>query len=256
MAGMTGAQAVLRRPLLAGAAAAFLASIATWGIAQTVLGSLSRYGEKLEALVSLVAIGVLLLILNWFYHRVYWKEHLAELHGRKKKILGIGLGASAASLIGLGMLGFSSVYREGFETVLFLQAIVLEAGAGMVLVGVAIGLAATLAVGLLTIRLQRRLPHKKMLMATGLLILWVLVVMVGTTVQTLQVVGWVPVTPVEGMQLPYWAGLWLGIYPTWEGLLAQGAATAFVLGSYVAAEQLRKRKRRAILEKPAPVTPS
>ena len=256
MAGMVGAQARLRRPLLLGAGAAFVASVATWGIAQTVLGSLSRYGEKLEAMVSLVAIAVLLLILNWFYHRVYWQEHLAELHGKKKKILGIGVGVAAAQLIGLVMLGFTSVYREGFETVLFLQAIVLEAGAGTVLAGVAIGLAATLAVGFLTIRLQRRLPHKKMLMATGLLILWVLVVMVGTTVQTLQVVGWVPVTPVEGLQLPYWAGLWLGIFPTWEGLLAQGAATVFVLGSYFAAEQVRKRKRRAILDKPAPVTPT
>jgi high-affinity iron transporter len=256
MAGMTGAQARLRRPLLVGAAAAFVASVATWGIAQTVLGSLSRYGEKLEAIVSLIAIGVLLVILNWFYHRVYWSEHLAGLHGKKKKILGIGVGVAAAQLAGLAMLGFSSVYREGFETVLFLQAIVLEAGAGMVLVGVAIGLAATLAVGFLTIRLQRKLPHKKMLIATGLLILWVLVVMVGTTVQTLQVVGWVPVTPVQGLQLPYWAGLWLGIFPTWEGLLAQGAAIVLVLGSYFLAEQLRKRKRRAILDKPAPATSS
>ena len=131
MAGMTGAQARLRRPLLAGAAAAFVASVITWGIAQTVLGSLSRYGEKLEAVVSLVAIAVLLLILNWFYHRVYWNEHLAELHGRKRRILGIGVGVAAAQLVGLAMLGFSSVYREGFETVLFLQAIVLEAGAGV-----------------------------------------------------------------------------------------------------------------------------
>jgi high-affinity iron transporter len=246
----------LRRPLLAGAAGAFLASAATWGIAQTVLGSLSRYGEKLEAIVSIVAIAVLLVILNWFYHRVYWNEHLAGLHGKKKRILGIGVGVVAAQVIGLATLGFSSVYREGFETVLFLQAIVLEAGAATVLVGVAVGLAATFAVGVLTIRLQRKLPHKKMLIATGLLILWVLVVMVGTTVQTLQVVGWVPVTPVEGLQLPYWAGLWLGVFPTWEGLLAQGAAVAFVLGSYVLAEQVRKRKRRAILEKPAHVASS
>lgn len=247
MAGMVGAQARLRRPLLLGAGAALVASAATWAIAQTVLGSLSRYGEKLEAIVSLVAIAVLLLILNWFYHRVYWSEHLAGLHGRKKKLLGIGVGAAAAQLIGLAALGFSSVYREGFETVLFLQALVLEAGPGMVLAGVAIGLAATLAVGLLTIRLQRKLPHKRMLVATGLLILWVLVIMVGTTVQTLQVVGWVPVTPVEALRLPYWAGLWLGVFPTWEGLLAQAAAIVVVLGSYVLAERLRARRRRAIL---------
>jgi high-affinity iron transporter len=76
--------------------------------------------------------------------------------------------------------------------------------------------------------------------------------MVGTTVQNLQVVGWVPVTPVEGLRLPYWAGLWLGVFPTWEGLVAQGAAIAVVVGSYLAAEQVRARRRRAILEKPTP----
>jgi high-affinity iron transporter len=245
LAGMVGAQRRLRRPLLLGAAAAVAASAVTWVIAQTVLSSLTRYGEKLEAVVSLIAIGVLLLVLNWFYHRVYWTEHLAELHGRKKRL--IGAGGVVAPVIGLAALGFSSVYREGFETVLFLQAIVLEAGIPTVLAGVAIGGAATFAVGVLTIALQQKLPHKKMLMATGLLILWVLVVMVGTTVQTLQVAGWIPVTPVEGLRLPYWAGLWLGIFPTWEGLLAQAGAAAFVLGSYFAAEHVRKRRRRLVL---------
>ncbi len=62
--------------------------------------------------------------------------------------------------------------------------------------------------------------------------------------QTLQVVGWIPVHPVDGLTLPYWAGLWLGLFPTWEGLAAQAAAAAVVLGSYVVAEQLRARRRR------------
>ena len=54
-------------------------------------------------------------------------------------------------------------------------------------------------------------------------------------------------TPIEGLELPYWAGLWLGVYPTWQGLLAQVAAAAFVLGSYVAAERLRARRRSRIV---------
>jgi high-affinity iron transporter len=58
--------------------------------------------------------------------------------------------------------------------------------------------------------LERRLPHK-MLVATGLL-------------------SWLPVSPVDGLELPYWAGLWLGLFPTWEGLLAQAGAAAFVVG--------------------------
>jgi high-affinity iron transporter len=245
VAGLVGEQRRVRRPLYLGAAAALVASALTWIVAQTVLGSLSHYGEKLEAVVSLVAIGVLLVILNWFYHRVYWNEHLAGLHGRKKKILGAGLvGAAAAQLLALAALGFSSVYREGFETVLFLQALVLEAGLPDVLLGVAVGLVGVSLVGVLTITLGRKLPHKRLLVMTGGLILVVLAVMVGTTVQTLQVVGWVPVTPIDGLQLPYWAGLWLGLYPTWEGIGAQVAAVTLVLGSYVAAEQLRKQRRK------------
>ncbi len=45
------------------------------------------------------------------------------------------------------------------------------------------------------------------------------------------------------MRLPYWSGLWFGLYPTWEGVLLQVAAFLFVIGSYLGAEALRKRRR-------------
>jgi high-affinity iron transporter len=253
-AGLVGARRRLRRPLFLGAVVALFASVGTFLLAESLLSSLLRYGEKLEAVVSYVAIAVLLLILNWFFHRVYWSGHLAELHGRKKRILnGAGLSVAGAQLVGLAMLGFSSVYREGFETVLFLQALSLEAGAGNVAEGVLLGAVGVAIVGVLTIALQRKLPHRKMLVLTGLLILGVLVVMVGKTVQVSQVVGWIPVHPIPGLQLPFWTGLWLGIFPTWEGLGAQAAAILFVIGSYVVVESVRSRKRRAVVAPtPAP----
>jgi high-affinity iron transporter len=108
-------------------------------------------------------------------------------------------------------------------------------------------LGGVIAMFVLVIALERRLPHKKMLIATGILITWVLVVMVGTTVQTMQKVGWLAVSPIEGLELPYWAGLWLGLYPTWQGVLAQIGAAVFVVGSYLAAEGLRKRRRARII---------
>jgi len=49
----------------------------------------------------------------------------------------------------------------------------------------------------------------------------------------------------EWLELPYWAGLWLGVFPTWQGVLTQAAAVVFVLGSYFAAEALRKQRRQA-----------
>ena len=207
MASMVGAQRRFRKPLMAGVGIALAASVVTWVVAQTVLGSLAGWGEKLEAVVSLIAIGVLLLILNWFYHRVYWQENLQDLHKKKKRVLaGASIGFLSAQALGLVMLGFSSVYREGFETVLFLQALTLEAGAWTVLQGVLLGFAGVVGVFALVVSLERRLPHKKMLIATGLLITGVLAVLVGHTVQTMQVVGWMPVTPVEGLSLPFWAG--------------------------------------------------
>jgi high-affinity iron transporter len=254
MASLVGSQRNLRRPMLAGVGLALVASAFTWVVAQTLLTSFAGYGEKLEAIVSLVAIGVLLLILNWFYHRVYWQENLQTLHQRKRRILsGTGMSIVTAQVVGLVLLGFTSVYREGFETVLFLQAMTLEAGALTVLEGVALGFVGVVAVYVAVVALERRLPHKKMLVATGLLITWVLVVMVGTTVQTMQKVGWITVTPIQGLELPYWAGLWFGIYPTWQGIGAQAAAALFVVGSYVAAESVRKRRRARIVASSATV---
>ncbi len=253
MASLVGDRRGFRRPIMLGVGFALVASAVTWVIAQTVLTSLARYGEKLEAVVSLVAIGVLLLILNWFFHRMYWQENLQNLHQRKKRVLaGAGLSLAAAQVVGLVLLGFTSVYREGFETVLFLQAMTLEAGALTVLQGVALGLAGVAGVFVLVIGLERKLPHKKLLIATGVLITGVLVVMVGTTVQTLQKVGWLGVTPIEGLELPYWVGLWFGVFPTWQGLIAQVAAVVFVAGSYVAAEGMRKRSRAKLVTPGAP----
>ena len=114
-----------------------------FGIAVLLLDTLSQYGEKLEAIVGLVAIGVLLLVLNWFFHRVYWTEWIAGHRKRSKALAGAAAGGAVAgaTVLGLYVLGFTSVFREGFETVLFLQALQLEAGTGIVLAGVTLGLA-------------------------------------------------------------------------------------------------------------------
>jgi high-affinity iron transporter len=71
----------------------------------------------------------------------------------------------------------------------------------------------------------------------------VLVIMVGKTARTLQGVGWLPITPIDA-DVPYWAGIWLGVFPTVETIVAQVAAAGFVVGSYLLAERLRKPGRR------------
>jgi high-affinity iron transporter len=128
--------------------------------------------------------------------------------------------------------------------VLFLQSLQLEAGTGTVLEGVALGLLGTAAVGLVMFVLQQKLPYRRMLVVTGVMLGFVLVVMVGGSARTLQDVGWLPTTPL-GVAFPDWWARWFEVVPTWETLGAQAFAAVLVLGSYFAAEYLRVRRPRS-----------
>ena len=241
MASLIGARQIYRKPMVLGAVLASVATLITWLLFALVLSSLKQYGERLEAIVSLFAIAILLLILNWFLHDAYWSRWIQRFHGRKRSLVG----AATGQTLGLILMGFTSVYREGFETTLFLQALVLDAGTFAVLEGVALGLAGTAAIGVLIFKVQAKLPYKRMLILTGLLITAVLVTMVGNTVHLFQAVGWMPINLIDGVEVPYWAGVWLGVYPTWEGIVAQVSSAIFVIGSYFIAEELQARERRA-----------
>jgi high-affinity iron transporter len=140
--------------------------------------------------------------------------------------------------VGLVALGFTSVFREGVEVVLFLQTLQLKAGTSTVLEGVAIGLAATALVGVAVFHLHRRLPYRKMLVLTGVLVGVVLVVMIGGTALTFSELGWIPQHPLP-FSLPGWLGSWFEVYAYYETIAAQLLAASFVIGSYYLAEYLK-----------------
>jgi high-affinity iron transporter len=137
------------------------------------------------------------------------------------------------------LLGFTSLYREGFEVVLFLQSYYLRLGGQVVLKGALLGLVLTAMVALLTFVLQQRLPYRKMLITTGILLGVVLLVMVGEQAQEMQLAHWIPTTPISFLEthIPPWMGLWFAVFPTVETLVAQGIAAVLVIGSYFAARR-------------------
>jgi high-affinity iron transporter len=245
-ASFLGANKSRRRPVVVGAAVAFGATVVTWFLVQLLLDAASPLGPKLEAITGFIAIAVLLLVLNWFVHRVYWSEWIGRHHRQRRKLL---MRSGAAATIGLVALGFTSVFREGFEVVLFLQSLELKAGSGVVLEGVAIGLAATAVVGVITFWLHHKLPYRRMLVLTGVLVGVVLVVMIGGTALSFQDLGWLPrhETP---FTVPAWMGSWFEMYSTWETLAAQALAALFVVGSYYLAEYLKVRRPRKRGETP------
>jgi high-affinity iron transporter len=68
--------------------------------------------------------------------------------------------------------------------------------------------------------------------------------MVGQTARTMQGTGWLPITPLD-WEIPSSLGLWMGVFPSVETLLAQAIAIVFVIGSYALATELKvKRPQR------------
>lgn len=243
IAGLTGEQQRHRRPIAAGAGIGLLATLATWCIAERIVDDISTKVSalQLQAATGLLAFIVLLVVMNWFFHKMYWTGWIS-LHNRRKRELLAGSHTPYASrrlVFGMGLLGFSSLYREGVEVVLFLQSYRLRLGNEPVYLGVLLGSALSGVVAVLTFVAHRKLPYRKMLVFTGMLLGLVLFVMAGEQAQEMQLTHWLSATPVHWLsgRIPAWMNLWFSIFPTVETLTAQAIALLLVLGSYFVAER-------------------
>jgi high-affinity iron transporter len=249
MASMIGEKQNHRRPVVAGAGIAFIATLITWFIAVGIVHSLSESVSalNLQAATGLLAVVVLLVVMNWFFHKVYWGGWISMHNRNKKKLLASADEEEISQrrlLWGLGLLGFASLYREGFEVVLFLQTYYLQMGGKIVLAGALFGLFFSGIVAVLAFVAHRKLPYRKMLILTGVMLGFVLLVMVGEQAQEMQLAHWIPTTQIGWLKIPDWAGLWFSIFPTVETLVAQLLAAFLVVGSYF----LARRKTASLPE--------
>jgi high-affinity iron transporter len=244
-ASMTGSNQTHRGPVAIGAGVAFLATLVTWFISTEIVGQLTESvpALDLQAATGLVAVIVLLVIMNWFFHKIYWGGWIRAHNRRKKTLLASSNGESHRLLYGLILLGFTSVYREGFEVVLFLQSYNLRLGGSVVLKGALLGLLLSGMVAVLAFVLQQQLPYRKMLITTGALLGVVLEVMVGEQAQEMQLAHWISTTDIRWLThvVPNWMGMWFAVFPTYETMVAQLLAAVLVAGSYYAASHIRRR---------------
>jgi high-affinity iron transporter len=242
-ASMTGTQQTHRRPVAAGVGVGLVATLVTWFVAVHVLDDISSKisALNLQAATGLLAILVLLVVMNWFFHKMYWTGWISMHNRRKRDLLDADSKESDRQRIalGLGLLGFSSLYREGVEVVLFLQSYRLRLGSRVILYGVLIGLSLCVVVAVLTFAVHRRLPYRKMLVITGVMLGVVLLVMTGEQAQEMQLAHWLPTTRIAWLadRIPAWMGLWFSVFPTVQTLVGQAVAGILVLGSYVLAQR-------------------
>ncbi len=113
-ASFVGVNSGLRRPVAAGAGVALSASAATWFLAILLIGALGGPGLDVQAATGVLAVAVLLVVMNWFFHKIYWTGWISAHNRVRRRIATPEAGRRA--LLGLAILGFTSVYREGFAS--------------------------------------------------------------------------------------------------------------------------------------------
>jgi high-affinity iron transporter len=241
LAGLRGPENARRRKLIwTGILASAFVTAMTWVLSQTLITSLRAYGETIAAVTGILAIAVLLVITNWLFHQIYWRQWVSTLKHQA---------VEGENVWQLMTVGFLIGYREGFEVVLFLQSLILDAGGQTVGIGVAIGCAGLLILGVAALKIGLKLPYFKILLVTALLIGLVLITFVGGTVRAAQTIGWLPVHRLTDGSWPAWMGNWFGFHNTVESVLGQVATMVLVLGTWRVARWQAKRKaasRRAL----------
>jgi high-affinity iron transporter len=165
--------------------------------------------ELLEGIVALVAVGMLVYAALWLNARSNIRRMMGKLRNRMQDALGNG------SAIGLFSIAFTAVFRESFETAVFLQGLSIDSPAGSGW-GAAAGAAALVGLVIFVNRVGYRLPMKPLFNASTALLLITAVVLLGKGLHTLQALGALPFRPIASVQIDA-----LGIYPDLYSLGAQ-----------------------------------
>lgn len=232
----------LRRGVWWGALAALLASGLTWLVATYVLAIAPVSRELLSAVTSVVAVAVLFSLSFWMLRQGDRRRGAEFMRARVSQAVASG------SLLAVSLAAFSAIYREGFETVLFYQALALASGPVLPYMYLGLGLAAAALLGVFAVlfRLGKRVPAQQLFPAlVGVTALFA-VAFVGNGARAFQEAGWLPVTNLYGRLPsldPNVAAL-TGLHPTAETLVAQGLMVLVYLAGFVAFFLARRPERR------------
>jgi high-affinity iron transporter len=201
------------RDIWTGVALGLVASAVTAVVLKTVLGAMPASREIIEGLTLLVAVAVLFSVSYWLISRVEaakWQQFIRE---KVNNALAHGGGKT------LAFVAFLAVYREGAETALFYQAL-FDEGPRVALpisLGLLFGFAALAVIFTLFYRYGVRIPLRPFFSVTSVLLYYMAFVFMGKGVRELQEGNAVPITLIPGF--PHIEAL--GLYPTWQTLLAQ-----------------------------------
>jgi high-affinity iron transporter len=235
------------KPILGGVALAAVATVITVLLMPTLFSLLPVGREVLEAVVALLAVAVLFYVSFWLIARLEQKRWMEFVRARLWSAISIG---STGSLV---LVGFTAVYREGFETALFYQSL-LTFGEGMgqyILMGVGLALVALAGVVWLVFKVGRQLPVRTFMNVAVAMVMATSVAFLGNAMHTLQAADVIAYRRTSGPRLPIFLAEATGIWPTVPSLVAQAALTAVYLGGALYVFVVKPRRARRPVRTPS-----
>jgi high-affinity iron transporter len=192
--------------------AALPAGVLTWWLASRVLAVSAADRELSEAVIALLAAAVLFSMSFWMISKVESRRWTGYL--RK----GLEASLTRRNLALLAFVSFLAVYREAAETVLFTQALLLEAPgrSGAVWGGAGAGLFAVLGLAVLMNRTVVRLPLGPFFAVSSALMCALAISFAGAGIYELVAAGYLRPRPVPFPEIP-----WMGIHPDLTALAVQ-----------------------------------
>lgn len=227
-----------------GVIAGIVASGITWVIASYVIEISGADRELIEAIAALSATAVLFYVSFWILNKI---EHKKWMEFIKAKVWQATTTGSALVFV---MLSFFTIYREGFETVLFYQAMFgfaryMESFVGL---GFVLGLGSLLLIYFIMRRLGKRLPLRVLFGLTMGIGAYLSIAFLGNAIRELQVLDIVSYTSMLGTipRLDINMATMTGIYPTLETVVAQLILLSIYLTAATYMLILRPRKERQL----------
>jgi high-affinity iron transporter len=167
--------------------------------------------ELMEGVIGLFAAGMLIYVSYWLHSKASLKGWQSYINTQTTDAL------KGGRLLGIAILAFLAVFREGAETALFYLGMVGNISNQDLLLGLAIGFGGLIVLGFMLVVVGVRIPMRPFFMVASVLVFYLCFKFIGTGIHSLQVAGFIPSG--SAAFLPSQDAL--GLFPTWPSTIAQ-----------------------------------
>ena len=194
---------------------AIIAGCIIWMVSGKVISNQVEHMELMEGVISIFAVFMLLYVGFWLHGKSEigkWRDYVSN------KMKGV---VKSESMIGLAGLSFFVVFREVFESVLFLSALNIESAgkqSNAIVLGVLIAFLVVIVLAIVLLRFSAKLPIPQLFKVSSAVMSVLAVILAGKGTHALQETGYVPIHGLAVMRLEL-----IGLFPTVETVLAQSA---------------------------------